>query len=193
MNEENKTPVEETIETPAAEPVEAPVEEAAEAAKEPKKAKKAGKNDALAAELEAAKAEAAKTKDLFLRTAAEYDNYRKRTTKEREAAFGNGVAHAVEKLLPVIDTLEMAAAASTADENYKKGVTMTLTKAYAVFKDLGVEEIPAQDVPFDPNVHSAMMQQPTEGVEAGIVVQVFQKGYTLNGRVIRHAMVVVSA
>ena len=193
MNEENKTPVEETIETPAAEPVEAPVEEAAEAAKEPKKAKKAGKNDALAAELEAAKAEAAKTKDLFLRTAAEYDNYRKRTTKEREAAFGNGVAHAVEKLLPVIDTLEMAAAAATADENYKKGVTMTLTKAYAVLKDLGVEEIPAQDVPFDPNVHSAMMQQPTEGVEAGIVVQEFQKGYTLNGRVIRHAMVVVSA
>ena len=193
MNEENKTPVEETIETPAAEPVEAPVEEAAEAAKEPKKAKKAGKNDALAAELEAAKAEAAKTKDLFLRTAAEYDNYRKRTTKEREAAFGNGVAHAVEKLLPVIDTLEMAAAAATADENYKKGVTMTLTKAYAVLKEMGVEEIPAQDVPFDPNVHSAMMQQPTEGVEAGIVVQVFQKGYTLNGRVIRHAMVVVSA
>ena len=193
MNEENKTPVEETIETPAAEPVEAPVEETAEAAKEPKKAKKAGKNDALAAELEAAKAEAAKTKDLFLRTAAEYDNYRKRTTKEREAAFGNGMAHAVEKLLPVIDTLEMAAAAATADENYKKGVTMTLTKAYAVLKDLGVEEIPAQDVPFDPNVHSAMMQQPTEGVEAGIVVQVFQKGYTLNGRVIRHAMVVVSA
>ena len=193
MNEENKTPVEETIETPAAEPVEAPVEETAEAAKEPKKAKKAGKNDALAAELEAAKAEAAKTKDLFLRTAAEYDNYRKRTTKEREAAFGNGVAHAVEKLLPVIDTLEMAAAAATADENYKKGVTMTLTKAYAVLKDMGVEEIPAQDQPFDPNVHSAMMQQPTEGVEAGIVVQVFQKGYTLNGRVIRHAMVVVSA
>lgn len=193
MNEETKTPVEETVETPAAEPVETPAEETAEAAKEPKKAKKNAKADALAAELEAAKAEAAKTKDLFLRTAAEYDNYRKRTTKEREAAFGNGVAHAVEKLLPVIDTLEMAAAAATADENYKKGVTMTLTKAYAVLKDMGVEEIPAQDQPFDPNVHSAMMQQPTEGVEPGTVVQVFQKGYTLNGRVIRHAMVVVSA
>ena len=193
MNEETKTPVEETVETPAAEPVETPAAETAEAAKEPKKAKKNAKADALAAELEAAKAEAAKTKDLFLRTAAEYDNYRKRTTKEREAAFGNGVAHAVEKLLPVIDTLEMAAAAATADENYKKGVTMTLTKAYAVLKDMGVEEIPAQDQPFDPNGHSAMMQQPTEGVEPGTVVQVFQKGYTLNGRVIRHAMVVVSA
>jgi molecular chaperone GrpE len=193
MNEETKNPVEETVETPVTETVEAPAEETAEAAKEPKKAKKNAKADALAAELEAAKAEAAKTKDLFLRTAAEYDNYRKRTTKEREAAFGNGVAHAVEKLLPVIDTLEMAAAAATADENYKKGVTMTLTKAYAVLKDMGVEEIPAQDQPFDPNVHSAMMQQPTEGVEPGTVVQVFQKGYTLNGRVIRHAMVVVSA
>ena len=193
MNEETKNPVEETVETPVAETVEAPAEETAEAAKEPQKAKKNAKADALAAELEAAKAEAAKTKDLFLRTAAEYDNYRKRTTKEREAAFGNGVAHAVEKLLPVIDTLEMAAAAATADENYKKGVTMTLTKAYAVLRDMGVEEIPAQDQPFDPNVHSAMMQQPTEGVEPGIVVQVFQKGYTLNGRVIRHAMVVVSA
>ena len=193
MNEETKNPVEETVETPAAEPVETPAAETAEAAKEPPTAKKNAKADALAAELEAAKAEAAKTKDLFLRTAAEYDNYRKRTTKEREAAFGNGVAHAVEKLLPVIDTLEMAAAAATADENYKKGVAMTLTKAYAVLRDMGVEEIPAQDQPFDPNVHSAMMQQPTEGVEPGTVVQVFQKGYTLNGRVIRHAMVVVSA
>ena len=196
MNEEIKTPAEETAETPVEETAaEAAAEAAAEPAAEPKKAKKekAAKADALAAELEAAKAEAAKTKDLFLRTAAEYDNYRKRTTKEREAAFGNGVAHAVEKLLPVIDTLEMAAAAATADENYKKGVTMTLTKACAVLKEMGVEEIPAQDQPFDPNVHSAMMQQPTEGVEAGIVVQVFQKGYTLNGRVIRHAMVVVSA
>ena len=175
---------------------------AAESPKEAKKKEKAAIK--LAAQLEkeleeakkraeAAEAERDAAKDTLMRTAAEYDNYRKRTTKEREAAFGNGVAHAVEKLLPVIDTLEMAAAAATADENYKKGVTMTLTKAYAVLKDMGVEEIPAQDQPFDPNVHSAMMQQPTEGVEPGIVVQVFQKGYTLNGRVIRHAMVVVSA
>jgi molecular chaperone GrpE len=200
MNEENKIPAEETVDQTVEQTAaqETAAQETAEAAgsteaKDGKKAKKNAKADALAAELEAAKAEAAKTKDLFLRTAAEYDNYRKRTTKEREAAFGNGVAHAVEKLLPVIDTLEMAAAAATADENYKKGVTMTLTKAYAVLKDMGVEEIPAQDQPFDPNVHSAMMQQPTEGVEPGTVVQVFQKGYTLNGRVIRHAMVVVSA
>lgn len=154
---------------------------------------KKAKTDAVHAELEAAKSEAAKTKDLFLRTAAEYDNYRKRTTKEKDAAFSNGVSHAAEKVLPLVDTLEIAAAAETADENYKKGVLMTLDKAHAILKDLGLEEIPALDQPFDPALHAAVMQQPTEGKKPGIVVQVYQKGYTLNGRVVRHAMVVVSA
>lgn len=171
---------------------EAAKEEPKSAEPEHKKEKKA-KTDAVAAALEAAKAEAAKTKELFLRTAAEYDNYRKRTTRERDAAFGNGVAHAAEKMLPLIDTLEMAANADSTDENYKKGVQMTLNKAYAVLKELGLEEIPAQDQPFDPQLHSAVMQQPVEGVPAGTVVQVYQKGYTLNGKVVRHTMVVVSA
>ncbi len=171
---------------------EAAKEEPKAAEPEHKKEKKA-KTDAVAAALEAAKAEAAKTKELFLRTAAEYDNYRKRTTRERDAAFGNGVAHAAEKMLPLIDTLEMAANADSTDENYKKGVQMTLNKAYAVLKELGLEEIPAQDQPFDPQLHSAVMQQPVEGVPAGTVVQVYQKGYTLNGKVVRHTMVVVSA
>ncbi len=190
MEDQNKTPVtEETVENPQPAPE---TTETAEPAPKAKKEKKPKENP-LAAELEAARTEAAKTKELFLRTAAEYDNYRKRTSKEKDAAFGNGVSHAVEKILPLIDTLEMAAAAETADENYKKGVTMTLTKAYTCLKDLGIEEIPAQDQPFDPNVHAAMMQQPTEGVEPGIVVQVFQKGYRMGDRVVRHAMVVVSA
>ena len=96
-------------------------------------------------------------------------------------------------MLPLIDTLEMAANADSTDENYKKGVQMTLNKAYAVLKELGLEEIPAQDQPFDPQLHSAVMQQPVEGVPAGTVVQVYQKGYTLNGKVVRHTMVVVSA
>ncbi len=161
--------------------------------KKAEKKTKKEKVDPLAEELDKVKEELSKSKDLFLRTAAEYDNYRKRTTKEKETAFGNGISYSVEKLLPVIDTLEMAATAPTEDPNFKKGVEMTLQKAAAALKELGVEEIPAKDLPFDPNVHSAMMQQPTEGVEPGIVVQVFQKGYTLNGRVIRHAMVVVSA
>ena len=198
MEEEKKT-VEEATEA-AAESTEAAKQPAAEAAEQPteekadgKKAKKDKKADPLKAELEKTQTELAKTKDLFLRTAAEYDNYRKRTTRERDAAFGNGVAHAAEKILPLIDTLEIAAAAETADENYKKGVTMTLQKAYEALKALGLEEIPAQDQPFDPNVHSAMMQQPVEGVPSGTVVQVYQKGYTLNGKVVRHAMVVVSA
>lgn len=168
----------------------APQTETGEAADQETEAKKA---DPLAEALAAAKQEVVKTKELFLRTAAEYDNYRKRTTRERDAAFNNGVSHAAEKVLPLIDTLEIAAAAETADEAYKKGVQMTLTKAYAVLQELGLEEIPAQDRPFDPQLHAAMMQQPTEGVAPGTVVQVYQKGYTLNGKVVRHAMVVVSA
>ncbi len=187
MEEEIKTTAEQATETP-----ENGAPETAEPTPKAKKEKKPKENP-LAAELEAAKAEAAKTKELFLRTAAEYDNYRKRTSKEKDASFNNGVAHAVEKILPLIDTLEMAAAADTADENYKKGVTMTLAKAYVALKDLGLEEIPAQDMPFDPNVHAAMMQQPVEGVAAGTVVQVYQKGYRMGDKVVRHAMVVVSA
>ena len=198
MEEERMTAeTPETAEAAAETVIEATEAEAApEAAAEKsdgKKARKEKKVDPLKAELEKTQTELAKTKDLFLRTAAEYDNYRKRTTRERDAAFGNGVAHAAEKILPLIDTLEIAAAAETADENYKKGVTMTLQKAYEALKALGLEEIPAQDQPFDPNVHSAMMQQPVEGVASGTVVQVYQKGYTLNGKVVRHAMVVVSA
>ncbi|MEG1932513.1 MAG: nucleotide exchange factor GrpE [Pygmaiobacter sp.] len=132
------------------------------------------------------------TKDTLLRTAAEYDNYRRRTAKEKEASFSNGVSTAVAELLPVIDTLEMAAAASTQDENYKKGVEMTLAKCAAAFEKLGVAEIPAQDQPFDPELHAAVMQEELEGVESGTVTKVLQKGYTLYGKVIRHASVAVS-
>lgn len=186
-----------TAEAPAAETVEtataAAAEETAEKTGKKDKKEKKEKADPVKTELDAAKAELSKTKDLFLRTAAEYDNYRKRTTRERDAAFGNGVAHAAEKLLPLVDTLEIAAGADSIDENYKKGVLMTLEKAHAALKDLGLEEIPTQDQTFDPQLHSAMMQQAVEGVEPGRIVQVFQKGYTLNGKVVRHAMVVVSA
>lgn len=171
--------------------------EAQPAADEAAEAQEAAPEDAALAaaqaETDAVKEELARTKDLFLRTAAEYDNYRRRTAKEQEASFGNGVTHAVKAILPLIDTLEMAAMAPTTDENYKKGVTLTLEKAYAALKNLGLEEIPAQDQPFDPQLHEAMMQQPVEGTEPGIIIQVFQKGYTLNGRVVRHASVIVSA
>ena len=148
---------------------------------------------AAKAEAEKARAEADAAKDRLLRTAAEYDNFRKRSAREQDAAFGNGVAHAVSQILSILDTLEMAEAAPTADENFKKGVTLTLEKAKAAFEALKVEEIPALGQPFDPAVHNAVMQKAAEnGEESGTVLQVFQKGYKLGDKVIRHATVIVA-
>ncbi|HIX04953.1 MAG TPA: nucleotide exchange factor GrpE [Candidatus Fournierella pullicola] len=171
----------------------------AEKAPEKEKDKKEKKKElesqlaAAKAEAEKAKAEAAEAKDRLLRTAAEYDNFRKRSAREQDAAFGNGVAHAVSQILTILDTLEMAEAAPTADENFKKGVTLTLEKAKAAFEALKVEEIPALGLPFDPAVHNAVMQKAAEnGEESGTVLQVFQKGYKLGDKVIRHATVIVA-
>ena len=200
MSEEMKNPAQQPEEQPAeetkAETGAAPEENAEQ---ELKKHGKEKKKD-LAAELEAAKAQAqaAETalnaaKDQLLRTAAEYENFRKRSAREQDAAFNNGVGFAVSQILAILDTLDMAANAPTTDENYKKGVLMTLDKAAAAFKVLKVEEIPALGLPFDPEVHSAVMQQPAaEGQESGTVVQVFQKGYKLGDKVVRHATVVVA-
>ena len=200
MSEEMKNPAQQPEEQPAeetkAETGAAPEENAEQ---EPKKHGKEKKKD-LAAELEAAKAQAqaAETalnaaKDQLLRTAAEYENFRKRSAREQDAAFNNGVGFAVSQILAILDILDMAANAPTSDENYKKGVLMTLDKAAAAFKVLKVEEIPALGLPFDPEVHSAVMQQPAaEGQESGTVVQVFQKGYKLGDKVVRHATVVVA-
>ena len=166
-------------------------EQTAEAAQEPEAQAEAP--DPLLTELEALKDQVAQQEDKYLRLAAEYDNFRKRSAKEKDAAFGNGVSFAVEKLLGVLDTLALAANAQTEDESYKKGVLMTLDKAGAAFSAMGVEEIEAQDKPFDPELHAAVMQQQApEGVESGTVVQVLQKGYTYNGKVIRHAAVAVA-
>lgn len=200
MSEEMKNPAQQPEEQPAEETkaaeTGAPEENAGQEAKKHGKEKKKD----LAAELEAAKAAAAAAeaalsaaKDQLLRTAAEYENFRKRSAREQDAAFNNGVGFAVSQILAILDTLDMAANAPTTDENYKKGVLMTLDKAAAAFKVLKVEEIPALGLPFDPEVHSAVMQQPAaEGQESGTVVQVFQKGYKLGDKVVRHATVVVA-
>ena len=146
--------------------------------------------------LEAKLAEAEKSvadgKDQLLRTTAEYENFRRRSRAEHDAAFGNGVAHATEQLLPVLDVLSTAAQSPTVDEEYKKGVLMTLQKCDEVFKKLGIQEIAAEGQPFDPEMHNACMQEACDGVPSGCVTRVMQKGYTLNGRVIRHAVVAVA-
>ena len=107
--------------------------------------------------------------------------------------FDNGVSFAVNTLLPVLDTLEIAADAPTADESYKKGVTMTLDKCREAFGKMGVSEIEAQGKPFDPELHAAVLQQPsTDDMPSGTVTQVMQKGYLLHDKVIRHAAVAVA-
>jgi molecular chaperone GrpE len=131
-------------------------------------------------------------KDSLMRTAAEYENYRKRTQKENEAAFGNGVSYAACELLPVLDTVEAAAGAESSDEEYKKGVLLILDKSREVFKKMGIEEIDALGQPFDPALHNAVMQEEVESAESGTVTRVMQKGYAMHGRVIRHAMVAVA-
>ena len=132
-------------------------------------------------------------KNQLLRTAAEYDNYRKRSQREADQKFNDGVSHAVTQILGILDTLDMAANAACADENYKKGVTMTLDKAAKALETLHITEIEALNQPFDPNFMNAVQQVPAaEGQESGSVVQVFQKGYKIGDKIIRHAMVVVA-
>ena len=171
----------------------------AEAAKdEPKKKdgwfnKKNREAEALKAKLDAAEKNAAQLKDQLLRVAAEYDNYRKRTTREASQKFNDGVSYAVGQIIPILDTLEMAANAPCADENYKKGVTMTLEKAGKAFQTLRVEEMEVLGKPFDPNLMNAVQQVPAqEGQESGTVVTVYQKGYKLGDKIVRHATVVVA-
>ena len=131
--------------------------------------------------------------DRLLRTMAEYDNYRKRSQREADQKFNDGVSFAVNQIIPILDTLEMAANAPTTDENYKKGVTMTLDKAAKALDALHVEEIEALGKPFDPNFMNAVQQIPApDGQESGTVVTVFQKGYKLGDKIIRHATVVVA-
>ena len=155
--------------------------------------KKSKELEAVKAKLEAAEQANAKLKDQMLRTAAEYDNYRKRSAREADQKFNDGVSFAVNQIIPILDTLEMAANAPTTDENYKKGVTMTLDKAAKALNALHVEEIEALGKPFDPNFMNAVQQIPApDGQESGTVITVYQKGYKLGDKIVRHATVVVA-
>lgn len=149
--------------------------------------------EAAKAKVEAAEKKAAELKNQLLRTAAEYDNYRKRSQREADQKFNDGVSHAVNQILAILDTLDMAANAACTDENYKKGVVMTLDKAAQALNKLNVTEIEALGKPFDPNLMNAVQQvPPAEGQESGTVVQVFQKGYKIGDKIVRHAAVVVA-
>ena len=142
--------------------------------------------------LETAQNELASTKDAFQRTLAEYDNYRKRTAKEKTENFSLGKIQAVTTLLPVLDTLEFALNAPCQDESYKKGIEMVMNQAMNAFNAMGVEKIEAVGKEFDPNFHAAVMQEESEEFESGFVTKELQKGYKMGDKVIRPSTVVVA-
>ena len=166
---EEQKPLEETQETPAAEP------EIAEAPPEPTWEEKYNQ-----------------MQDSYLRLAAEYDNFRKRTIKEKEQSYGNGKADAVEKLLPVYDNLERAVNQATEDEAYKKGVEMTMTQLVSIFTTLGVEIFGNVGDTFDPNIHNAVMHTEDDSANENTITQVFQKGFKMGEKIVRFAMVQVA-
>ena len=130
--------------------------------------------------------------DSYLRLAADYDNFRKRTIKEKEQSYGNGKADAVEKLLPVYDNLERALNQPTEDAAYKKGVEMTMNQLVNIFTGLGVEIFGNVGDLFDPNIHNAVMHTEEADVEESTITQVFQKGFKLGDKIVRFAMVQVA-
>ena len=131
-------------------------------------------------------------RDSHLRLAAEYDNFRKRTVKEKEASYGNGKADAVAKMLPVYDNLERALNQPTEDAAYKKGVELTMNELIKIFTSLGVEIFGEVGDAFDPNLHNAVMHIDSEELEENTISQVFQKGFKIGEKVVRFAMVQVA-
>ena len=127
--------------------------------------------------------------DTYLRLAAEFDNFRKRTAKEKDQSYGNGKADAIAKLLPIYDNLERALNQPTEDAAYKKGVELTMTELVKIFTGLGVEIFGAPGDAFDPALHNAVMHIEDESLGENVIAQVFQKGFKLGDKVVRFAMV----
>lgn len=130
--------------------------------------------------------------DAYLRLAAEYDNYRKRSQKEREALYTDIRAETAAKFLPVYDNLERALANETTDEAYKKGVEMTMAELRKIMENLGVTQFGEAGEPFDPNFHNAVMHIEDDTLDKNVIAQVFQKGFRIGEKVIRFAMVQVA-
>lgn len=175
-----KTPAEETVEIN-----EEVNKEVTEETQETSDTKEPSEVELLTAQLE-------ECKDKHLRLAAEYDNYRKRTARERESLYGDATAATVSAFLSVYDNLERALASETQDEAYRKGVEMIYTQLCETMTKLKVEEINPQGEKFDPNLHNAVMHIEDEAFEENTVAEVFQKGFKIGERVIRHAMVKVA-
>ena len=130
--------------------------------------------------------------DRLLRTLAEYDNYRKRSIKEKDAIYPQAKADTVEKFLPIIDNFERAMQTECSDEAFKKGVDLIFQAFCKTMKELSVEEIGKEGEPFNPDLHNAVMHIEDDSLGDNVVAQVLQKGYRIGDRVVRYAMVKVA-
>ena len=168
--------------------------EACESESAPKKTKKKNecdelreRVDALTKELDAAALAAVEQNDKYLRMAAEYDNFRRRSREEREAAYGSAMADTVAELLPIIDNLERAAGFE--GDKVAEGLKMISASVGTVLEKLGVETFGVPGDTFDPNLHNAVMHEESDEYGDGEIIEVFQKGYKKGNRIIRFAMV----
>lgn len=143
-------------------------------------------------ELELAKAAQEKEHDQYLRLAAEYDNFRKRSQREKDGIYQEAKADTAKKFLPVYDNLERALRNETADEAYKKGVEMTMNELVKILGALGIEAFGAAGEPFDPARHNAVMHIEDEAMAENVIAEVFQTGFAMGDKVIRFAMVKVA-
>jgi molecular chaperone GrpE len=204
MNEEKdkKETAPETEAQPVPEePQESPAEEKTDKKadkKDEKKEKKFGRKKederaaALEAEKEALEKEKAALNDKYLRICAEYDNFRRRSQKEKDNLYGEIKANTVQQFLPVYDNLTRALKQGTEDEAYRKGVEMIMTQFENTLEKLGVKKIESLGQTFDPKLHNAVMHVDDEEQGENTIVEVFQEGFTVNDRVIRFAMVKVA-
>ena len=188
-NEAEETITPEEVETAAA-------EDAQSDDKETKaEKKKAKKNESKIAELEKALLEKdallAEQNDKYMRMMAEYDNFRKRSAKEKEGTYADAYADALTSIIPIIDNLERAVGVTDAD-GVLKGLEMTLKGAGEALTKMGVEAFGAEGDQFDPNIHNAVMMVDDENHKEGEIVSVFQKGYKKGDKIIRYAMVTVA-
>ena len=164
----------------------------AEAAKQPEEKKHEDAKQQEASEFEKAQQALAQEHDSYLRLAAEYDNYRKRSQKEKDNLYTEIRSETVEKFLPVYDNLERALAQETQDAAFKKGVEMTMNQLVYVMEKLGVESFGAAGDHFDPQLHNAVMHIEDESLGENVIAEVFQKGFKVGEKVVRFAMVKVA-
>lgn len=171
-------------------------EDAAETAPKKEKKKKSDKKsevESLTAQVESLTAEIAAMKDAHLRVLAEYDNFRKRSQREKETTYGDAKANTLKTLLPVLDNFDRAADNKTDDiEIYRKGIEMTLTQLSDILKNLEVESYGEVGDEFDPNIHSAVMTVENPDLPENSVAGVFEKGYKMGDRILRFATVQVT-